>query len=106
MYKKRDARANLLFCFLNLLVFFTFSLPSASLDLKVPIAWLFVAPSLRGRRKKGRGRGEGSTKAILYGLYSVNSNGPGRTKVVHTHRISCWRGWPGGFGALSEILVL
>ena len=37
--KKRDARAKLMFCLLNLLVFFffTFSLPSASLDLKVPI---------------------------------------------------------------------
>ena len=34
--KKRDARAKLLFCFWNLLFFFTFSLLSASLDLKVP----------------------------------------------------------------------
>ena len=33
--KKCDARAKLLFCLLNLLL--TFSLPSASLDLKVPI---------------------------------------------------------------------
>ena len=43
MYKKGDARARLLFCLLNYcFVFSTFSLPSASLDLKVPkvpISW-------------------------------------------------------------------
>ena len=36
MYKKCDARAKLLFCSLNQLFFLTFSLSSASLDLKVP----------------------------------------------------------------------
>ena len=34
--KKRDARAKLLFCSLNQLFFFTFSLLSASVDLKLP----------------------------------------------------------------------
>ena len=36
MYKKRDARAKLLFAYKTFCFFFTFSLPSASLDLKVP----------------------------------------------------------------------
>ena len=35
--KKRDARAKLLFFLIKPIFFFTFSLPSASLDLKVPI---------------------------------------------------------------------
>ena len=42
MYKKkRDPRAKLLFCLLNLLFvfFFTFALPSASLDLKGLFTW-------------------------------------------------------------------
>ena len=34
--EKCDARRKLLLCLLNLLIFFTFSLPSASFDLKVP----------------------------------------------------------------------
>ena len=41
--KKHDTRAKLLFCLLNQLFFFTFSLPSASLDLKVHI--LLTSPS-------------------------------------------------------------
>ena len=31
-----------------------------------------------------------------------NSNGPGRSQVVHKHRTSCRRGWPRGFGALNS----
>ena len=36
MYQKRDARAKLLFCNLNLLAFLPFSLPSPSSLLKLP----------------------------------------------------------------------
>ena len=36
MYKKCDASAKLLFCYKTYDFFLTFSLPAASLDLKVP----------------------------------------------------------------------
>ena len=40
--KKRDAGAKLLFCYLNLLLFLPFSLPSALSLLKVPIVGIQI----------------------------------------------------------------
>ena len=40
------------------------------------------------------------TKGIRYNT-CVNSNGTEAEQVVHTHRTSCWRRWPGGFCALN-----
>ena len=50
--KKRDARAKLLFFFNKPIVFYTLSLPSASLDLKVAVAATLTLTFLVSVRKE------------------------------------------------------
>ena len=72
--KKRDVRAKLLFCLLNQL---TFSLPSASLDLKVPVCNVKVVQAGEFDRFNSK-RTDGSLSQVINMRWSAEQTNMAR----------------------------